>query len=503
MPCSSITALSGNTSPHIPGRYTASCPDLRYGNPSNAHCDQFTGVSGLHSESEKVHFITFTEPRVSGILNRHNHNVTVTATRQGAEDQEGMPSLHSHVKDNPKTTSSPNWFNDLNITSSPPSYSPSTLQNATDAAFPSSVESPELRYSHSLDSGSPSRFRMVGRPDVKLQQSTDYAQASGSTPGVRCFKEWLGGILQNHTGKDQRTVEPPRPESSYQCSGTPGSFPYHSIIFENQKEYSCANISGQHSGSKIHQSYGKHTLSSPVSSCDRAVGVVLRSANHSPCRTPAWEPQLQGRFRVEASQRLQRLETTSSGIQCIESTVWSLFNRFIYFLSEHTSGALLQVETRLSSSRGECPVTTMEQATSICLSPICPNRQMSPESPRREVRSSPPDSPSLASTELVPSSGNVSGNSKSSSPTIRHSPESSKELHPLVVQNHLTLAAWPVSGISSRQMVFQKTLKEYTVPPGEEEQQNLMNQHGENGSAGVVQGKLILFKPLFTTSQST
>ena len=55
LPCSSITALSGNTSPHIPGRYTASCPDLRYGNPSNVHCDQFIGVSGLHSESEKVH----------------------------------------------------------------------------------------------------------------------------------------------------------------------------------------------------------------------------------------------------------------------------------------------------------------------------------------------------------------------------------------------------------------------------------------------------------------
>ena len=51
---------------------------------------------------------------------------------------------------------------------------------------------------------------------------------------------------------------------------------------------------------------------------------------------------------------------------------------------------------------------------------------MSPESPGREVRSSPPDNPSLASTKLVPSSsGNVSGNSKSPSPTIGHPPESS------------------------------------------------------------------------------
>ena len=147
-------------------------------------------------------------------------------------------------------------------------------------------------------------------------------------------------------------MEPPRPESSYQCSGTLGSFRYHSINFENQKEYSCANISGQHSISTIHQSYGRHMLSSPVSSCDRAVGVVLRPANLSPCRTPAWEHQLLSRFRVEASQRLQRLKTTSSGIQGIESTVWSLFYRFICFLSEHTSGALLQLETRPSSSRG-------------------------------------------------------------------------------------------------------------------------------------------------------
>ena len=77
------------------------------------------------------------------------------------------------------------------------------------------------------------------------------------------------------------------------------------------------------------------------------------------------------------------------------------------------------------------------------------------------------------------------------------------ELHPLVVQNHLTLAAWPVSGNSSRQVAFQKMLKEYTVHPGGEAHQNHMNQHGESDSAGVVQGKVILFKPLFTILQST
>ena len=89
-----------------------------------------------------------------------------------------------------------------------------------------------------------------------------------------------------------------------------------------------------------------------MSSSNRAVEVVLRPTNHTPCRTSARQPQFQGRFQVKTSHRLQQLETTSPGIQCIESTVWSFFNRSICFLSECPSRALLQLETGPSSSSG-------------------------------------------------------------------------------------------------------------------------------------------------------
>ena len=74
-----------------------------------------------------------------------------------------------------------------------------------------------------------------------------------------------------------------------------------------------------------------------------------------------------------------------------------------------------------------------------------------------------------------------------------------------MVQNHLTPTAWPVPGASSRQVVFQKMLEEYTVPPGDEAQQHRMNQHRENGSADVAQEKNNPFQATiyFTTSQST
>ena len=73
------------------------------------------------------------------------------------------------------------------------------------------------------------------------------------------------------------------------------------------------------------------------------------------------------------------------------------------------------------------------------------------------------------------------------------------ESHPLVIQDHLTLAAWPVSGIPSRQVAFQTRLRNYTVPLGEEAQQNHTSRHGESGPAGAVKGVSIPFKYLFTT----
>ena len=68
--------------------------------------------------------------------------------------------------------------------------------------------------------------------------------------------------------------------------------------------------------------------------------------------------------------------------------------------------------------------------------------------------------------------------------------------HPLSLQGHLPLVAWPVSGIRSDQMDFQKELLRYSGSHGES-QLNLPTQApGNSGIVGVVNGILIPSQPL-------
>ena len=86
------------------------------------------------------------------------------------------------------------------------------------------------------------------------------------------------------------------------------------------------------------------------------------------------------------------------------------------------------------------------------------------------------------------------GTSKNPSQMIRHFPHPSRESHPplaLVIQNHLTLAAWGFSQTSGLSEDAQRI--HWTF--GEEAQQS---QHGEYGSAGVMKGTLIPFEEYLT-----
>ena len=84
--------------------------------------------------------------------------------------------------------------------------------------------------------------------------------------------------------------------------------------------------------------------------------------------------------------------------------------------------------------------------------------------------------------QILPNSDNLLLNSQS-------------EPHPLVIQGHLTLAAWPISGDPCRIKDFRKGLLTSYVPPGEKGQRNHTIQLGGDGFAGVVQGKSIQFLP--------
>ncbi len=68
--------------------------------------------------------------------------------------------------------------------------------------------------------------------------------------------------------------------------------------------------------------------------------------------------------------------------------------------------------------------------------------------------------------------------------------------HPLVEQNRLLLAAWPVSGNQLRVMDFHKTLRLSFPTPFVQKPENHTTVHGETSYAGAVKGVWIPFKQL-------
>ena len=73
------------------------------------------------------------------------------------------------------------------------------------------------------------------------------------------------------------------------------------------------------------------------------------------------------------------------------------------------------------------------------------------------------------------------------------------EPHPLLLQGHLTLAAWPVSGNHCRTKAFQEKQPISSVPLGGKAHQSHTTAAGTDGLAGVIHGRSIRFRPLLQT----
>ena len=68
--------------------------------------------------------------------------------------------------------------------------------------------------------------------------------------------------------------------------------------------------------------------------------------------------------------------------------------------------------------------------------------------------------------------------------------------HPLILQGHLPLAAWPISGKHSDLRDFRKELLRYSKGLGEHQHNQLIQAPGDSGIVGVLNGVLIPSRPL-------
>ena len=72
----------------------------------------------------------------------------------------------------------------------------------------------------------------------------------------------------------------------------------------------------------------------------------------------------------------------------------------------------------------------------------------------------------------------------------------SGEVHPLIQNQTLHLAAWKITGNRKLQISYQKLLPTLSNNPEQGELDDITCQPGKTLVAGVVEGKLIPFQPL-------
>ena len=423
------------------------------------------------SPSQTLEFLGFQ-------IRRHELNEVILITREGAENQKRMSPLASVTRDLSKTTDTLNWADDLNIGNTP---STPPLQDATEDALSSAVNiTSRLQYLHSLDTGSSSRFGAVGRPDVESQRLADFTQTSRSLPRVQCLKTGLGGILPNNPGKDWSTMEPTRPAGSFNVLELQAAFfatqtflktrtDVHVLIYlDNTVAVQYINrMGGIQSLAQLAVELWEWCLARKIIlHAEHLPGRLntrtdFKSRHHNDSSNWRLHPQVFnvlnqvfGPFSTDLFVSFQNAHVDhffswKPDPQAAEadafSQPWNKLHPYAFIL-------FALISRCLQKAREE------KVAHLLLIAPVWPAQGWYPilldmlvEIPR-----------------ILPKRSDILLNPQG-------------ESHSLVIQNHLTLAAWPVSGIPSKQAAFQKTLKDYTVPLGEEAQQNNMSQHGENG----------------------
>ena len=149
--------------------------------------------------------------------------------------------------------------------------------------------------------------------------------------------------------------------------------------------------------------------------------MMPRTSSHSSCRASPRQVEQGGGFRVPTPVGLQRLETEPEGLLAAELPVRPILDRPVCLPFEHSDDSVLQLETRPTGDSGGRSGPSLEQGTSICVSPLCPDRPLLAESAQRAVRVTVVDSADLASPSMVPPFV-VNAEQRSGDPTILPGP---------------------------------------------------------------------------------
>ena len=473
-----ISHSPGNGNPFncLPGRFSNHWEEQIGGRTGLSENEVLDGESGVHSERRQITEQSYPVNRISGIRDRFTGHDVQTSTYTCETDQGEMQgSLGEWSEDSPGIgpySGSAGGHTTGNIASTTALQSVAVSEERRDPP-------PLIRYDSDSESSQPEGSTMVDEQFEPSEWETDSHASPRHSDQIGCVQHRLGSLLQGH--KDERSVVQGRSHSPYQLQRDVGSISCTTVVCEGYTRSPCQTPDRQHDDGVLYQPYGGHTLS-PVNEHDITDLVMVpgqEAAFDSGAST--WPLESGGGSGVSSEWKLNPAVFRALMAQLGPCTVDLFASRLTAQLEMYMSwkpdpgavatDALSQQWTCLRgyafppfSLIGRCLTKVRQEKVSrlVLIAPMWPTQPWFPVLQSMAVRE----------PVMIPQTPDLLLNHRG-------------EVHPLITQGSLNLAAWLVSGNPLTVKEFQIQQQTLFWLHGEPTPSNHIHPVGENGKSGV------------------
>ena len=223
------------------------------------------------------------------------------------------------------------------------------------------------------------RVAVVDRKFRSEQRSVPSSEATRFSDKFRCLDKGMGGSLPR---TDYRgTLVEGGITWAHKRVRAQGCNVSDKNIYSSEKSESLTHSDGQHSSNKIPGKNGRHSQSGTSEFEQTDLGIFATQRDHNYCRIPPREIKCRSRQRIPQCPGFQRVETGSTGVSKNNGKVGIPGDRS-FCISTVTPDPKLHVMEIGPIQQGKgCFPDKLEQGSSLCLSPICVDRQSPKEGP--------------------------------------------------------------------------------------------------------------------------
>ena len=350
----------------------------------------------------------------------------------------------------------------------------SNLSCSSTLPSPPASQTPSFSTTKGLRCNNTSVDRGQGGITLVVSPSECLERACASSPPSRYsdrngrIEDGLGGRMPG--GANRGVMVSDGEKASHQLLGTPSRILRCQEFHKKSLMCPCEASHGQHFGCHVCKSPRGDSLPSSVQSSSDSVGMGTQAGFLSQRRTPIRPPEYRSGLAISELSRFRQLEIMPRGISGSDADPRTLCQGSFCGLTECTVASVFQLEadnaisSKVEGTRGRV------SASNTC----------------------------VAHTSVVPRLLDLSVSLPVLLPTSQNLLLGSQgEMHPLISNQTLVLAAWHISSNLSNRQAFVQTLPSSSWQLGGQAQMQFITPPGRNGIAGVSHGKVIHFALLW------